>query len=179
METKSFITAILIAFCLAPCSAQKHQHGKASFYSKRATGARSASGQRIHHDSLVCAHKFYPFGTHLKVTNLSNGKSVVVKVIDRGPYGRGRIIDISLAAAREIGMVSQGVASVKVEMIENPIPFKPEDKKLPIIDFEIAETDYTFPSKWGEKSKEKVPVIKKSTSETVKHENNKKESPKD
>lgn len=173
METKTFITAIFTALCLAPCFAQKHQHGKASFYSKRATGARSASGQRIHHDSLVCAHRFYPFGTHLKVTNLSNGKSVVVKVIDRGPFGRGRIIDISWAAAKAIGMIAQGVATVKVEMVENPIPFKPESKKLPIIDFEMAEADYKFPSKWGEKKEEKAPIIKKEGTETTKHENKK------
>ena len=100
------IMALLGAFCMIPCYAQKHQHGKASYYSKRATGGRSASGQKIHHDSLTCAHKFYPFGTHLRVTNLSNGKSVIVKVIDRGPFGRGRIIDLSWAAAKEIGMLA-------------------------------------------------------------------------
>ena len=135
MVTKSFITAILAIFSLVPCYGQKHQHGKASYYSKRATGARSASGQRIHHDSLTCAHRFYPFGTHLKVTNLSNGKSTIVKVIDRGPFGRGRIIDLSWKAAKEIGMIAQGVASVKVEMVENPIPYKPEDTKLPKVDY--------------------------------------------
>nr|WP_296088288.1 septal ring lytic transglycosylase RlpA family protein [uncultured Prevotella sp.] len=142
------IMALLGAFCMIPCYAQKHQHGKASYYSKRATGARSASGQKIHHDSLTCAHKFYPFGTHLRVTNLSNGKSVIVKVIDRGPFGRGRIIDLSWAAAKEIGMLAQGVATVKVEMLENPIPYLPEDSKLPKIDFEMAETDYKDFTKW-------------------------------
>ena len=165
MVTKSFITAILAIFCLVPCYGQKHQHGKASFYSKRATGARSASGQRIHHDSLTCAHRFYPFGTHLKVTNLSNGKSTIVKVIDRGPFGRGRIIDLSWKAAKEIGMISQGVASVKVEMVENPIPYKPEETKLPKIDFEVAETEYEFPNKWGtpDRNKENHHSNKKET----------------
>lgn len=97
------------------------------------------------------------FGTHLKVTNLSNGKSTIVKVIDRGPFGRGRIIDLSWKAAKEIGMISQGVASVKVEMVENPIPYKPEDTKLPKVDFEVAETEYEFPNKWGntDRNKEK------------------------
>ena len=97
----------------------------------------------------------------------------MVKVIDRGPFGRGRIIDISWAAAKAIGMIAQGVATVKVEMVENPIPFKPENKKLPIIDFEMAEADYKFHSKWGEKKEEKAPIIKKETSETTKHENKK------
>lgn len=156
MVTKSFITAILAIFSLVPCYGQKHQHGKASYYSKRATGARSASGQRIHHDSLTCAHRFYPFGTHLKVTNLSNGKSTIVKVIDRGPFGRGRIIDLSWKAAKEIGMIAQGVASVKVERVEKPIPYKPEDTKLPKVDFEVAETEYEFPNKWGTTDRKKV-----------------------
>ena len=135
--------------CILPCAAQK-QHGKASYYSKKSTGARTASGQKLHHDSLTCAHKSYPFGTLLKVTNLSNKKSVIVKVIDRGPFGRGRIIDLSYAAAKEIGMLAQGVATVKVETVDKPIPYRPEDAKLPQIDFEMAESDYDFPNKWKE-----------------------------
>ena len=130
--------SIMSALCVLPCSAQKKQHGKASFYSKRSTGARTASGQRLHHDSLTCAHRYYPFGTRLKVTNLSNNKSVIVKVIDRGPFGRGRIIDLSWAAAKAIGMIAQGVASVKIETVENPIPYRPEENKLPHVDFEVA-----------------------------------------
>lgn len=146
---------IMPCFCIffsMPCMAQK-QHGKASYYSKKITGARTASGQKLHHDSLTCAHRFYPFGTMLKVTNLSNKKSVIVKVTDRGPYGRGRIIDLSWGAAKAIGMLSQGVATVKVEMIDKPIPYRPEDPKLPHIDFEVAESDYDFPQKWNHKEK--------------------------
>ncbi len=101
MKKRYLIIALLTTFFMNPCCAQKHQHGKASYYSKRATGARSASGQKIHHDSLTCAHRYYPFGTMLKVTNLRNDKSVIVKVIDRGPYGRGKIIDLSWAAAKK------------------------------------------------------------------------------
>lgn len=147
MKTIVSIALNLVLLCPTPCLAQK-QHGKASYYSKKATGARTASGEKVHHDSLTCAHRFYPFGTHLKVTNLSNGKSVIVKVIDRGPFGRGRIIDLSWGAAKEIGMLSQGVASVKVEMIENPIPYRPEDIKLPKVDFEVVENDYDIIPKW-------------------------------
>lgn len=148
MRLRIFLIALTATLGLIPCAAQK-QHGKASFYSKKATGSRSASGQKIHHDSLTCAHKFYPFGTRLKVTNLSNDKSVIVKVIDRGPFGKGRIIDLSWAAAKEIGMIAQGVARVKVEMLENPIPFKPEDPKLPKLDFEYAETNKEFVGNWN------------------------------
>ncbi len=155
MKTLYLIMALLIMSSHALCQVQKqkHQHGKASFYSKKATGARTASGARIHHDSLTCAHRFYPFGTLLKVTNLNNGKSVVVKVIDRGPFGRGRIIDLSWAAANEIDMISQGIATVKVEMLDAPIPLRPEPIELPKTDFEMAESDYRLIPKWQEKSK--------------------------
>lgn len=76
-----------------------------------------------------------------------------MKVTDRGPYGRGRIIDLSWGAAKAIGMLSQGVATVKVEMLDKPIPYRPEDPKLPHIDFEVAESDYDFPQKWNNKEK--------------------------
>ena len=91
------------------------QTGIASFYAKRVTGSRTANGDILHHDSLTCAHRTYPFGTLLKVTNLSNGLSVVVRVNDRGPFVRGRIIDLSWGAAKKLGMLSQGVARVIVE----------------------------------------------------------------
>lgn len=125
------------------------QRGKATYYSKRSTGARTASGERLHHDSLVCAHRYYPFGTLLKVTNLTNNKYVVVRVIDRGPFARQRIIDLSWAAAKEIGMIANGVATVKVEVVEGPIPLRPDDTiNLPEIDFEVADVGYSFIENW-------------------------------
>ena len=171
MKKRYLIIALLTTFFMIPCCAQKHQHGKASYYSKRATGARSASGQKIHHDSLTCAHRYYPFGTMLKVTNLRNDKSVIVKVIDRGPYGRGRIIDLSWAAAKEIGMIAQGVGTVKVERLDNPVPYKPQDSKLPKIDFEMAEFE---PKNYFEKKEEALEQAaeKKHNSSSKEHEKN-------
>ena len=122
--------------------AQTPQKGKASYYSKKATGARTSSGERLHHDSLTCAHRTHPFGTMLKVTNPKNGKSVVVKVTDRGPFGRGRIIDLSWRAAKELGMLAQGVAMVLVEVADDivvPFKAKEEKKNLPELDFERNE----------------------------------------
>ncbi len=129
----------------ATLDAQNVQRGKASFYSKRATGARASSGEKIHHDSLTCAHRTYPFGTMLKVTNITTGKSVNVRVIDRGPFARGRIIDLSWAAAKEIGMLAQGIATVVVERADNLIvPFKPEpEDHLFELDFERLASDDT------------------------------------
>lgn len=140
---RTFLT-LAVAITVAAASSQI-QHGKASFYSKRATGSRTSSGERLHHDSLTCAHRTHPFGTLLKVTNERNGREVIVRVTDRGPHSRGRIIDLSHAAAKELGIINQGVAVVKVEPVRNTIvPFKPEPESIPEIDFEI--TEYTLPA---------------------------------
>jgi len=118
------------------------QSGKASFYPKRATGTLTANGERLHHDSMTCAHRSYPFGTLLRVTNSVNGKQVVVRVNDRGPFRKGRIIDLSWGAAKAIGMISQGIVPVVVEKIREPnIPYKPDDDdiELPKFEFELAD----------------------------------------
>ncbi len=138
---------VFLGCCLPMCGQQR---GKASYYSKRATGARTASGERVHHDSLTCAHRFYPFGTYLKVTNMGNQKSVIVRVTDRGPFSRGRVIDLSWGAAKAIDMLAKGIASVMVEVVDSMhIPMRPNEKMdLPMIDFEIAESGYSFIDKW-------------------------------
>ena len=187
MKRSLLIIALLSTFLCIPCCGQKHQRGKASYYSKRATGARSASGQRIHHDNLTCAHQYYPFGTMLKVTNLRNDKSVIVEVIDRGPFGRGRIIDLSWAAAKKLDMISQGVATVKVERLDNPVPFKPEQTKLPKVDFEMAEfePDHYFEKKEMAReqaetkveAKEKVQTKEKATEKEKLKEKPKEKAP--
>lgn len=123
------------------------QVGKASYYSKRATGRMTASGDRLHHDSLTCAHRSYPFGTLLQVTNPSNGRMIVVRVNDRGPFVRGRIVDLSWAAAKVLGILSTGVANVIIEPLEHfHIPMKRDrDKILPRV-YEAVETE-EFPWK--------------------------------
>ena len=140
-------------FILHSSFSQTPQRGKASYYSKRATGSRTSSGDRLHHDSLTCAHRTHPFGTMLRVTNPKNGKSVVVKVTDRGPFGRGRIIDLSWRAAKELDMLAQGVAMVTVEVADDiVVPFKVRNEKrgLPELDFERNEQggDALHPE-WG------------------------------
>lgn len=106
---------LFVAFTiLGFISLHAQQRGKASFYSRQATGARTSSGERLHHRDFTCAHRTHPFGTLLKVKNLSNGKEVVVRVNDRGPFGRGRIVDLSWGAAKALGMLSQGVVDVEI-----------------------------------------------------------------
>jgi rare lipoprotein A len=91
-------------------------YGKASYYGKSSNRRVTASGERHYSDSMVCAHKSYPFGTLLKVTNLRNGEEVIVKVNDRGPFVKGRIVDLSYGAAKKIGIVPAGIVEVKVEV---------------------------------------------------------------
>lgn len=133
--------------------AQK-QRGKATYYSKRATGARTANGDRLHHDSLTCAHRTLPFGSLLRVTNIANGKSVTVRVNDRGPFTRGRIIDLSWGAADAIGMLARGVAMVEIEVLSKGIkvPYKPNDGLfMPFTDFQIAEEGYSYIDQWADR----------------------------
>ncbi|MEY4876947.1 MAG: hypothetical protein RL708_2096 [Bacteroidota bacterium] len=94
------------------------QTGIASYYSKQSNGARTASGKILYSDSLVCAHRTLPFGTKIKVINLKNGKSVIVKVIDRGPFGKGRVVDLSYAAADSLGILRSGLGKVEVYLIK-------------------------------------------------------------
>ncbi|MBR5729801.1 MAG: septal ring lytic transglycosylase RlpA family protein [Prevotella sp.] len=153
---------LLIVCCLlATDVAFAQEKGKASYYSRRSTGAYTSSGRRFHSDSLFCAHRKYPFGTLLKVTNISNGKEVVVKVVDRGPFIKGRIIDLSYAAASKLGMISQGVGSVVVTPYKpnKGVPYKlePQDE-LPEFDFETADDDGTTPA-WITKSHPSMHVV--------------------
>jgi rare lipoprotein A len=89
--------------------------GVASYYAGRFHGRRTASGARYDMNALTCAHPSAPFGTRLCVTDLESGRSVVVTVTDRGPFARGRVIDLSLAAAKRLDMVERGLARVRVE----------------------------------------------------------------
>jgi rare lipoprotein A len=91
--------------------------GVASFYGARFHGRRTASGARYDMHALTCAHPSAPFGTRLRVTDLESGRAVVVTVTDRGPFTGGRIVDLSLAAARRLGMTERGVARVRVERV--------------------------------------------------------------
>jgi peptidoglycan lytic transglycosylase len=96
-----------LAVLMMPVVAQA-ESGRAAYYG----GGRTASGERSGPGQLTAAHRTLPFGTNVLVTNLHNGRSVIVRINDRGPYGRGRIIDVSIAAARQLGMIGSGTAKV-------------------------------------------------------------------
>jgi len=92
--------------------------GFASYYDSRFHGARTASGERYDEKALTAAHRTLPFGTHVQVTNLGNGRSVVVTITDRGPFARGRVIDVSRRAARKLDFLRDGTARVRLEIVE-------------------------------------------------------------
>jgi rare lipoprotein A len=90
-------------------------HGVASFYTE---GTKTASGEKFDTLDMTAAHPTLPFGTKLRVTNVASGRSVTVRVNDRGPYVQGRVVDVSYSAADALGMVGKGVAKVKLDVVE-------------------------------------------------------------
>lgn len=95
------------------------QSGEASWYSSKCNGGRkTASGIKLVDHASTAAHKTLPFGTRVKVTNSKNGKSEIVKITDRGPYKRGRIIDVTAGVAQRLGFKSRGVTKVKLEVLK-------------------------------------------------------------
>lgn len=96
----------------------KVEIGIASYYANAMNGRHTASGEMYDTKKYTAAHRSLPFGTMIRVTMLQNGKSVTVKVNDRGPYVKGRVIDLSWASAQKLGLIRAGVAKVKIEKLE-------------------------------------------------------------
>jgi rare lipoprotein A len=94
------------------------QTGRASWYD---IAARTASGEAMDGDALTAAHRTLPFGSKVRVANLANGRSVVVRINDRGPFAKGRVIDVSRAAAERLGMIRSGVARVSVTPVDEAV----------------------------------------------------------
>jgi len=92
--------------------------GLASYYARKFHGRRTASGERYDMHAMTAAHPKLKFGSKVEVTNLKNGRKVKVRINDRGPFVKGRIIDLSYAAAKSIGMLSQGVAKVRISVVK-------------------------------------------------------------
>ena len=155
------ITSILLTLCTQNIFAQKIKDGKATYYSSKLYGRRMSNGEYYHPDSMTCAHRTLPFGTRILVTNPRNGNQVVVRVTDRGPYVRGRVIDLSYAAARELGFLSAGVAYMKLEVVDEDLP-------LPYYNKEKEETLKLQPIEYG--------MVGAKESKTLHHSSEGKES---
>jgi rare lipoprotein A len=126
------IVALTVALGFSACAPRRPpadrgavvaaQHGYATYYARMFHGRTSASGERYDQRKMVAAHRTLPFGSLVRVTNVRNGRSVTVRIIDRGPYGRnyreGTIIDVSRAAARRLRMLEDGQVPAKVEILK-------------------------------------------------------------
>ena len=112
---KLFLILMIAGFSLPALAAT--ETGMASWYGPGFHGQRSASGEIFSQQELTAAHRTLPFGTTIRVTNLENGKSVVVRINDRGPYAKGRILDLSRAAAKQLKMTKQGKVRVLLSVL--------------------------------------------------------------
>ena len=120
---KNFTLILAMLFYLLPATlpvafAAEPEEGGASYYADSLNGQKTASGERYDKTALSAAHRTLPFGTKVKVTYLKTGQSVDVVINDRGPYARDRIIDLSAAAARKIGLTDAGHGKVRLEIIK-------------------------------------------------------------
>jgi len=125
---QKFLAPILVAVALAtagcgvkstvrPDETGWSETGLATWYGEALQGHRTASGEVFDYHKLTAAHRTLPFGTYIEVTRVDDGRSVVVKINDRGPFGEGRIIDLSKEAARRIGMIREGVVKVHLRIV--------------------------------------------------------------
>ena len=113
-----YAIALLALLAVSPPVLAGVEEGIASYYADSLDGNPTASGEPYDRDALTAAHRTISFGTEVLVTNLDNQKSVAVRINDRGPHSKGRIIDVSGAAARALGMLDSGTATVRIEIRE-------------------------------------------------------------
>jgi rare lipoprotein A len=111
--------------------------GIASWYGNPYNGRRTASGEIFDMEQLTAAHRTLPFNTWLEVTNLSNGKQVDLRITDRGPFIKGRILDLSLGAAREIDMIREGIVRVRIKVITPPVV--PPPVRTPVVSDDVRQ----------------------------------------
>lgn len=129
MRTFHFYTFVLLSLLTlsfssctttrpAPGKQGYTEEGKASYYSNKLHGRKMANGERYNKGKLTAAHRTLPFGTKVKVTNLKTNKTVKVKITDRGPFVKGRVVDLSEAAARKLNYIEAGIAPVRLKVIK-------------------------------------------------------------
>jgi len=120
VRTRHLIAIAAVAACALPAPAAwaaDPESGLAAVYNDKLNGRKTASGEKYNRNKLTAAHKTLPFGSNVRVTNVANKKSVVLRINDRGPTQAGRVLDISPAAAKALGINPRGMAKVDVETV--------------------------------------------------------------
>lgn len=155
MKILQFIFAFIFLFRLhifAQKGASIALTGRASFYAEDFHGKRTASGEKFDVNKYTGAHRTLPFGTKVKVTNLLNGKSVILKINDRGPHVKTRIIDVSKCAARAIDLIKYGAAKVSIEVVSDPLlnlgPYLPNRLPNEVLNTALYLPGHTY-NFWG------------------------------
>lgn len=176
-RTKLLLIALFALCNVFALTIKAQSDGKASYYSNGLHGRRMSNGERYDRNAFTCAHRTLPFGTRLKITNPRNGKSVIVRVTDRGPFVRGRVVDLSYAAARELGTLASGVAYVKVELVrkETEIPFPSESNgtlEMPEIEYGTAGVCYEFIPEWEKVEEDKPKEIERKVDTRLNNKKN-------
>ena len=157
MKVKSLVVILtLLAAFSAFVFAQRlqPQKGNASYYADYFHGRTMSNGQKYHRDSMTCAHLYYPLGTWLRVRNITNGKEVVVRVTDRGPYSRKFVIDLSRAAARQLDIIHYGWRPVEITpFTPGHVPFilAPQREK-PVLNLGFSDDEDDLAPYWQEDS---------------------------
>lgn len=163
---------ILKSLCVTICFAvnfftnslpdEKIVTGKASFYAHKFEGRRTSSGQTYRAKEHTAAHRFHPYGTLLEITNNANGAKTVVRVNDRGPHAKHRLIDLSYAAAQDLGMVNSGTGDVSIKVISEGKGIYDESLSEDLSFHDKAEIISAFPvfPEFAEKEKKYIKVIK-------------------
>jgi len=159
MRIKKMILGVLCALmCVCgTTNAQKIQDkGIASYYGKTLHGRKTSSGERFDMHAMTCAHRTLPFGTVLKVRDTKTGKEVHVRVTDRGPFGKGRVVDLSYGAAKKLGIVSRGIAQVEITAMPAGSKVEelnaPENQQVPEMKFyDPATGRYYAAAEWKDR----------------------------
>jgi rare lipoprotein A len=138
MKSITFVFTLVLSLNALVLSAQ--EFGYASYYSDEYNGSETAYGEIYDRNKMTAAHKMHPLGTRLRVTRLDTKKSIIVRVNDRGPYLKGRIVELSYAAAKQLGMLTDGQLEVKVEVVGQEVAVK-EEPKTPAVAVTTANVE--------------------------------------
>ncbi len=164
MIFKSVYVTVFLAFAKLtnPSTDDKANSGTASFYAKKFEGKRTTSGQRYRATERTAAHRTYPFGTLLEITNQDNGRKTIVRINDRGPHAKTRLIDLSYLAAKDLGLISSGTADVTLKVISLGKPSNFQEDEVETIETSTASIFPQFKTDFLEKKHQYINVVKQS-----------------